>query len=96
MALELVDELGVPADHPFCREGLMAWWFVPAQHEPAYLRVLGHVWTHAVTPSLACAILAFFQAVISPRDFQLFWGHMQALLDSRAIQTRDCTRSLDT
>ena len=80
MPLNLMDRLGVPAFHPFCRLGVLAWWYVPTRFEPDYFHVLEHVWTRVVQPSTATLMLAYFQLIIPPQDFPPFCKHFRELL----------------
>jgi hypothetical protein len=78
-----MDRLRVPGEHPFRRESMLAWWFVPSSHEQRYFKILECIWTsRAVTGHLYGAILAYFRSILPERDYPLFCEHMQALVAS--------------
>lgn len=84
MSLDTLDRLGVPADHPFCRPAVIAWWYVPSRHEQEYFHVLELIWTHVVTPRLASLVFAYFRMVVPRQDYPAFHQHMLAMLESLA------------
>jgi hypothetical protein len=82
MSLELLDRLGVPALHPFCRPAIIAWWYIPAKHEQDYFQILELLWTHVVTPRLASIVFAYFRLMVPKRDFPAFRQELLSMLES--------------
>jgi len=90
MPLDFLENLGAPSHHPFHREALMAWWFIPQCHEPGYLRVLEHVWTHPEDlPRVQSSILLYLRSVVPSRHYHEFHSHVRALLKSRQFFLRE-------
>lgn len=86
MPLEFLEKLGVSVYHPFHREALMAWWFVPPRYVPGFFKVLEHVWNHPEhMPRLQSGIFTYFRAIVPARSYHEFHGHIRALLKSRQI-----------
>lgn len=82
MPLDFMHRLGVPAFHPFCRQGVLAWWFVPRKYEPDFFAVLEHIWTHVLSSSTHALILSYFELILPSRDFPVFSSHLNALVQS--------------
>jgi hypothetical protein len=88
--LDFLETLGVPARHPFHREALLAWWFVPPRHEPEFYRVVGHLWLHPDrTPRVQSRLFVYFRSVVPSRSYHEFHSHVRALLKSRQFFLRE-------
>ena len=98
MPLDFLEKLGVSVYHPFHREALMAWWFVPPRYEAEFFRVVEHIWNHPEhLPRLQSAMLAYFRTnVVLKRNYHEFHGNMRALLKSRQFffEEEDCCLDL--
>ncbi len=82
MSLETLDRLGVPVDHPFCRQALHGWWYVPARHEHEFSRIMEFIWTRTVTPRLASAMFCYCRMIIPRRDYRVFRGYLLGMLEA--------------
>ena len=79
--MELLDRLGVPTCHPFCRPAVIAWWYVPAKHETEYFEILELLWTHIITPRLASVVFAYFRQIVPRRDYPAFHRELLSMME---------------